>query len=159
MVSRDWIFAFIRHLCFGNKWHTTHFKLLECKSYSSKLNENWNETKKKKYLNLKNFVFQTLSLSLSLSLWLSVSLSHKFAQITLKFAKLYLFHPLFLVSLYKIPFYDSVVYYLFESVSELENCGTYRLKLHTKALKNITLLNIKFGFSINFFILNFVLMV
>ena len=27
MVSRDWIFACVRHLCCGNKWHTTRFKL------------------------------------------------------------------------------------------------------------------------------------
>ena len=37
MVSRDWIFACVRHLCFGNKWHTAHFKLQECKPYTTHL--------------------------------------------------------------------------------------------------------------------------
>ena len=27
LLFRDWIFACVRHLCYGNTWHTTQFKL------------------------------------------------------------------------------------------------------------------------------------
>ena len=39
MVSRDWIFASVRHLCCGNKWHTAHFKFWEYKSYNLLISE------------------------------------------------------------------------------------------------------------------------
>ena len=27
IISRDWLFMCVRHLCFGNKWHAAHFEL------------------------------------------------------------------------------------------------------------------------------------
>ena len=31
MVSWDWIFVCVHHLCYENKWHTVQIKLYECK--------------------------------------------------------------------------------------------------------------------------------
>ena len=79
--------------------------------------EHFNKTEKKKNTQIQRSFPDTLS--------------DKFPQITLKFATLYLFYPFLSYFFYiKCLFKNFFVCYLFESVSELESCGTYRLNLH-----------------------------
>ena len=72
------------------------------------------------------------------------TLSDKFQQIAQKFATLYLFYPFlscffFFFFLYKIPFKKLYcLCYHFESVSELESCGTYCLNLPYDLTKQST---------------------
>ena len=125
-LNESWLLKFnqVKQMKESSTENSAEKYFIEYSKYNEHCNIPRKLKRKQKYSNSKNFGSPD-------------TLSDKFQQIALKFATFYLFLSLsVLFRLHKIPF--EKLYcpcYLFESVSELESCRTYRLNLplHTKA--------------------------